>query len=184
MVGERKSLKREQAAKTHEKYHNSIFYYKMFIRPVTWKVYPCSLKQWHVIFHAFILNRSCSPDREASILNLYVEEINSFKNTTYINCTGFRWNNWSSCKKFLVWVRWYSTSSSLCLMGWFHYPSSSKIWGVAFPQPCTLIWPGTLLEHHSSEASPKTWGLFLLPLLEKEEEGLIPTIFSLFVFEQ
>lgn len=184
MVGERKSLKREQAAKTHEKYHNSIFYYKMFIRPVTWKVYPCSLKQWHVIFHAFILNRSCSPDREASILNLYVEEINSFKNTTYINCTGFRWNNWSSCKKFLVWVWWYSTSSSLCLMGWFHYPSSSKIWGVAFPQPCTLIWLGTLLEHHSSEASPKTWGLFLLPLLEKEEEGLIPTIFSLFVFEQ
>lgn len=31
--------------------------------------------QWHVIFHAFILNRSCSPDSEASILNLYVEEI-------------------------------------------------------------------------------------------------------------
>lgn len=143
---------------------------------MAWKVYCLSLKQWCIMLQAFILNQGnsyCSPHRGASFLKLHVGERSCFKkSTTCTYHTGFHGNNWSSPKKLQVWIRWYSTSSSLCLMGWSRYPSSSKIWGVAFPQLCTLIWQGTLQEHHSSEASPKTWGLFLLLLLEKEKEFL------------
>lgn len=108
---------------------------------------------------------------EATILKLYVGERNSFKKST--TCFSEKLcdkNSWSGYKKLQSWICCYSTSFSLCLMGWFHYPSSSKIQEAAFPQPCTLIWLGTLQEHHSSEASPKTWELFLLPSLEKETE--------------
>lgn len=140
------------------------------------------------MLHAFILNRGnscCSSHSEASFLKHYVSERSCFKkNTTCTYPPGFYGNTWSSHKKLQAWVWWYSTSSSLCLVGSSHYPSSSKIQGVAFPQLCTLIWQGTLQELHNSEASPKTWGLFLLPLLEKEKELMSNIYFVLFHFEQ
>lgn len=154
-----------------KKYCNK-FNNKIFITPVAQKAYCYPLRHWHIMLHAFFCTKDIAlhvTQRSQHFKTLCGR--NSFKksNTCFSKKLCDK-NSWSGYKKLQLWICCYSTSFSLCLMGWFHYPSSSKTQEVAFPQPCTLIWLGTLQEHHSSEASPKTWALFLLPSLEKETE--------------